>query len=390
VAAAIKAIVKPELLVWARESANLEPIAAARKIKVPDDRVGQWESGEVSPSVTELRRAAAVYRRVLAVFFLPEPPRDFETLRDFRRMPLGHSRPWSVSLHAEYRRAHAQREVLIELAEADEVEIDPRWHLGAVPDDDNSLADIARRRLVNASPLELPRASSTEYEHLHFWITALEEAGVLVMSSEGGRVTTSEMRAFSLHFEELPVIVLNGADAARGRLFSLLHEYAHLLVRTAGICDTSTDSMFLSEDRRLEARCNAIAASILMPQALVLESSIVTSHVIGQDWTIPELIEGARPYGVSVESFFLRLVSLGRLTQAQYHAFRQTNDREHGHGAKSSGGNFYYTKARDLGKGYVRTVTDAYRRSLIDSHSAATYLDVKVGQIGRLADAAGR
>lgn len=53
---------------------------------------------------------------------------------------------------------------------------------------------------------------------------------------------------------------------------------------------------------------------------------------------------------------------------------------------KPSGGNSYYTKARGLGRGYVRKVASAHRRALIDSTTAATYLDVKVGQIPRLAE----
>jgi hypothetical protein len=55
---------------------------------------------------------------------------------------------------------------------------------------------------------------------------------------------------------------------------------------------------------------------------------------------------------------------------------------------RSSGGNFYSTKVRDLGKGYVRRVSAAHRRASIDSTTAATYLDVKVDQIPRLASAA--
>jgi hypothetical protein len=43
---------------------------------------------------------------------------------------------------------------------------------------------------------------------------------------------------------------------------------------------------------------------------------------------------------------------------------------------------------RDLGKAYVRAVTDAHRRRVIDSNTAAIYLDAKVSQIPRLAESA--
>jgi hypothetical protein len=43
---------------------------------------------------------------------------------------------------------------------------------------------------------------------------------------------------------------------------------------------------------------------------------------------------------------------------------------------------------RNLGKAYVRAVTDAHRRRVFDSNTAAIYLDAKVSQIPRLAESA--
>lgn len=58
------------------------------------------------------------------------------------------------------------------------------------------------------------------------------------------------MRACSLYLDVLPVIMVNGADAVTGRLFSLLHEYAHLLLHTGGMCDVVTDQRATTPDRR--------------------------------------------------------------------------------------------------------------------------------------------
>ena len=207
------------------------------------------------------------------------------------------------------------------------------------------------------------------------------------MTTAGGEVEVSEMRAFSLYFEDLPVVMLNGADSSKGRLFSLLHEYVHLLLHTEGLCDATTDTVLRSPDRSLEARCNAVAAEILMPTAAVLRSKVVEGHRKGDDWTVAELVEGSRPFGASAEAFFRRLVTLGLADLAEYRRFRESQS-EGAVSRNASGGNFYYTKARDLGKGYVRRVADAHRRTLIDSVTAATYLDVKVEQIPRLAEVA--
>ncbi len=105
----------------------------------------------------------------------------------------------------------------------------------------------------------------------------------------------SEMRGFSLYFDVVPVIVVNGADAARGGLFTLLHEYAHLLLHTGGLCDTVTDLGATTPDRRLEARCNAIAAAILMPAAAVLaRPEVVVREHDRSSWDYDALAAAAR------------------------------------------------------------------------------------------------
>ena len=384
----ITALVEPSLLFWARKSANLEPLAAARKIGIPEGRVEAWEDGKLKPTIAQLRKAAHVCRRPLGVFFLPEPPQGFETMRDFRRIFRSGEAEWSAALHDEYRRAHAQRDALLELADLDGIEPPSRWRLANLPDVDESIAAAARRALESAAPINYPTPGADEYRHLAYWIAALEQMGVMVMQTRGGQIETDEMRAFSLYFDEVPVIALNGADWPRGRLFSAIHEYAHLLLHTSGLCDTTTDTRATTEDRRLEARCNAIAAEILMPAADVLGSEMVHERAPGHEWTLAELIDAARPFGVSVESFLRRLVTLGRVPIKFYRAFREDRAERDLRGNRSSGGSFYLTKARDLGRGYVRTVVDAHSRSVIDSAKAAAFLDVKVNQIGKLAEKA--
>lgn len=79
----------------------------------------------------------------------------------------------------------------------------------------------ARSKLLAQAPLPLPRdGGGTGYEHLKAWGAALAADGVLLMTTVGGRVETSEMRGFFLYFDEVPVVILHGSDAAWGRLFS--------------------------------------------------------------------------------------------------------------------------------------------------------------------------
>ncbi len=385
-ASSIPALVEPAVLRWARESIGLTPVGAARKMGIPDDRVAQWESGDAQPSVAQLRKAAAAYKRPLGVFFLPEPPKSFDAMRDFRRHVGASASPWSPELHAEFRRAQLQRENALELHDIEDEEPRTAWRIEELPNDDEGIAAVARVRLLSQAIVPLPKGAAPVYSHLNTWISALEESGVLVMATSRGAVLTTEMRAFSLYFDLLPVTVLNGADWPRGRLFSLLHEYAHLLLHTSGLCDTVTDLRATAPDRQLEARCNAIAAAILMPAEQVL------AEPAPERWTYETLAGAAMPFGVSAEAFLRRLVTLGRVPMTFYQRkrdeFAAAYEDDEARSGSTRGGNWYRNTARDLGKGYVRRIADAHRRKVIDSYTAASFLNVKVDQIPGLAQAA--
>jgi Zn-dependent peptidase ImmA (M78 family)/transcriptional regulator with XRE-family HTH domain len=392
-AASIPALVEPLVLRWARESVGLSPLAAARRLGVPDDRVESWEQGATQPSIAQLRKAAAVYKRPLGVFFLAQPPQDFDAMRDFRRHVDAAGGQWSPELHGEFRRAQLQRENALELFELEDNQPPTTWRIDDLPADTEAAGALARARLLAHAVIPLPSGGvGTSYDHLNAWTAALEEAGVLVLATSRGGVSPSEMRAFSLYFDEIPIIVANGADGARGRLFSMLHEYAHLVLHTAGLCDTVTDARATNPDRELEARCNAIAAAILMPAGDVLAQPLVTAQAYRpEEWTYDDLRIAAAPFGVSAEAFLRRLATLGRTSQTFYQRRREeylAAYEEDEARTKAGGGNWYRNTARDLGKGYVRRIADAYRRRVIDSYTAASYLNVKVGQIPRLAQEA--
>jgi Zn-dependent peptidase ImmA (M78 family) len=381
------------VLRWARESCGLSALAAARKLGLPEDRVQGWEAGTAVPTIAQLRKAAEVYKRSLAVFFLSAPPEGFDTLRDFRRLDGADAGHWSPELHEEFRRAHTQRDFARELAETEERELPDAWRIPVSADDsDAEIAARIRAALKKVGPLPIPPATPSPYEHLNAWVSAIEASGVLVLATRGGKVSVDEMRGMSLYFDVLPVIVLNGGDYPRPRLFSLLHEFVHLVLHTEGLCDVVTDDKPRTADRSLEARCNAIAAAVLMPAAEVRARPEVNARKdIPASWDYDTLRPVAAQFGVSAEAFLRRLSTLGLVPLDLYRQRRAEFIAAHDDEAdrtRASGGDWYRSTVRNLGKAYVRAVTDAHRRRVIDSNTAAIYLDAKVSQIPRLAESA--
>lgn len=388
--------IEPTVLVWARESIGLTQDAAAKKLNVSSRTIAKWESGDLYPTIVQLRKAASQYKRPLVVLLLPEPPEDFDALRDFRSLPTTEASEWSPELHAEYRRVLEQREVVLELAELTEGVIPevrelPHLSLGMAAED----AASTLRSHFGVTTHEF----GDPYEALSTWTGAIENSGLLIVHTRG--IDIAEMRGFSISEWPYPVIALNGSDYPRGRLFTVLHEVVHLALNAGGLCDLHEEGgrKVAAEIDRLEHYCNQVAAGIVMPEAAVLGEPEVSSATADNAWTLPELHRVAQRYSVSSEAMLLRLVTLGKATWKTYRQrkpeldaeYAASKERERQRRREKAGGPTYYrVKVRDLGKGYVRSVLDAFHSRQISSLDVTDFLDVKFGQLERLEREVGR
>lgn len=74
----VEAAITPDLVVWALEFAGFMREQVAARLDVDRDTLRDWERGESRPTVSRMRKIAALYRRPLALFYLPERPTDFQ------------------------------------------------------------------------------------------------------------------------------------------------------------------------------------------------------------------------------------------------------------------------------------------------------------------------
>jgi transcriptional regulator with XRE-family HTH domain len=80
-----KANITPNVLKWARESARMTEETSAAKVSVTVDKLKEWELGDSQPTIRQAQTLAKAYKRPFALFFLPDIPRDFQPLQDFRK-----------------------------------------------------------------------------------------------------------------------------------------------------------------------------------------------------------------------------------------------------------------------------------------------------------------
>ena len=89
-----KAYITPNVLKWARESARMSEEVACAKVSVSSEKLKEWENGDSLPTIRQAQTLAKAYKRPFALLFLPEIPRDFQPLQDFRKSG---SKPFNTS-----------------------------------------------------------------------------------------------------------------------------------------------------------------------------------------------------------------------------------------------------------------------------------------------------
>ncbi len=355
----------PRVLSWARDASGLNHDEAAKRLQVKPERLLEWESGDLEPTVVQLRKLAQVYDRTPAFFFLSETPAtDFPAPPDYRS-PEQHSRP-SYALLRQLRECVQRRDTLMELEGLAEpfqlsnfASLGPqeaaaavRAHLGVYVDDQRRTRGV--------------------YQMLALWTSAVESAGALVFQSS--KFPIEEARGVSVHFPEWPVILLNSKDAPAGRIFTLFHEIFHLIRGGGGLCE-------LADDVAEERRCNRFAAELLMPSHVLAE--------VSPNEGVDAVRRLARTLKVSKMAMAVRLLQLGLLEQSAFDEIRRETELAV---SKRDGGDnplipYFRLRLCDVGRKYATAVLDAQSRDEITLAHASRLIGTKVQHLEKMEEA---
>jgi Zn-dependent peptidase ImmA (M78 family) len=385
-----RAKINPDVLVWARESAGLEIDEAARRARVSSsEKLQEWEDGDTQPTIVQLRNLARVYKRPIAIFYLSARPADFQPMRDFRRLPglvAGIERP---ELRFEIRRAHARREIALELYEEVEGPFPEFPVEGSLRDDPDHLGGTLREALGVPLPEQL--AWRNPHEALRGWRTACEEAGVLVLQMTD--VDPVDANGFSISEHPLPVIAVNRKDFPNRRIFTLLHEFSHIALRTGGLCDLTEQEDRPPEELRTEVFCNQVAAAALVPKDAFLAEPIVAPRRGTTTWTDDEIEMLSRRYSVSREVIVRRLLTFEKTSEAFYLTKRRQyneeavaraaeNRRRMGDaGGFASPATLAVSSAGNL---FTRLVLQGYYKERISAGDLSDFLEVRLKHLPRI------
>jgi Zn-dependent peptidase ImmA (M78 family)/transcriptional regulator with XRE-family HTH domain len=376
----IPALVRPALLIWAREKAGFKIQDAAAKADVEIETLRSWERGESLPTISQLRKLGEVYKRPIAVFFLPSPPTDFDAQREFRRLPGLTPEKESPQLRLALRLALFRREAALNLYRQLGEPI-PKFNAKAQPHEDPETVGIRLRKLLGIT-WQQQLAWTNAYVAFNAWRNAIERLGILIFQT--GDVELKEMRGTSVPHGPLPVIVLNNTDAPHGRIFSLLHEFVHILLANGGHNTSAMEGKRLPEDQLLERVSNRIAAAALMPrEEFLAEVSKHHDALIGDESALNKL---AARIKASPEAIFRRLVSLHKVTTGLYRKMRREwQNRSWFTTPSGDGGPTIEVRiVSALGRAFTSLVLEGFHRNAVSASDVSDYLGIQLKFIDRI------
>ncbi len=376
--------VQPALLKWARESAHLSLEEVAKRFDKPVEEINAWESGAAAPSYAQLEKLAyELYKRPLAIFFLPSPPSELRPEAEFRALPDADLRRLSRETVFLIRRARAYQASLQELFGGRSPNAEPVWRRVSL-DSSKSIADQAAavRAVLGVPPIGAAEWGAPDGDDaLKLWRKAIEAGGVFVFKDT---FKQREISGFCLADPELPVVMINNSTSKTRQIFSLLYELAHVLTNRRAIStfDDAPLARLAPPEQTIERFCNQIAAEILVPgQDFAVQVAGLLRNI--EALTSDEFAALAERYRVSREVILRRFRDADRVSQSFYEERKREWDGQRPE-KDGSGGNFYLTKGAYLSERLMSEVFARYSRRQITVDEAADFIGVKPKHVDEL------
>lgn len=364
------------VLKWARVtrfSADLD--VAASKLKVKKEDILLWETNGAEMSAPMIRRLSRVYKRPMPVFLLKTAPKNQQPPK-FRRFIIESS--------------ILSKETLMIIRKAQELQVGAIDLMGnsknsllnkldSYKGDSSSLAEKAIQLMGIGK--ETRFSSKNTKEQLQKWKRILEGNNIMVLEHS---FPLSDSRAFVIYNKSIPVIVLNSRDSDNGRVFSLFHEFGHLLLKQSEFdVNITLDYRHMIAD---ELFCNQLSANILVPV-----EELQRRIPVGLDIDETQVKDLADEFKVSMSVIWRRLYDNRFIPSTQYNRIRsrlsifesfKLEKKKKKFGANKN--THLYKKIKNMGELYIGATLEAFNDNRISHYEVLDYLGIKSSALPRL------
>lgn len=338
------------ILIWAVEriGKNVDEYA------LENPKFQQWLDGTKFPTFKNIEQFARKFYVPLGYMFLENPPQEAFPIPFFRNIV---DKSHNVNVYDTVIEMQERQEWLSTyLRRMDFGQID---FVGVFTVKDE-IQEVCNKIM---EILSVPYNWAFDYRRvddaLKYITKKIEDKGVIVSYNSvvgfnnSRPIPVKDCRGFTLVDDYAPFIFINSKDAKVAQMFTLIHEFAHVLIGySAGIGE-----MNMEHSSDLEQFCDKVAANFLVPDLLFKEAWAT----VGENYGIL-----SKQFKVSRFVLARRAMDLGFINRE--HFFRLYNNWINEPKVKdndSQGGNFYPSAIKKSSRTFLIHVNNALNRNML-------------------------
>lgn len=348
----VNVTISKETLEWIMANINLDILSSQIA-----GRLLSWYSGEKVPTFNQIEEASRATGIPLGYFFLNTPPKEDRTLLEYRTVDsLELEKPSRNLLDTIHDMEQIQEWAKNQLINDGFHELD---FVGSMAETNEVGAFVAQILSVLDLPKDWFTLSKTSADSFRFLRSKISDAGVIVMmngivgNNTHRPLEINEFRAFAIVDSYAPLIFINSNDSINGKLFSLLHEFAHILLGKNNFFNDRYSAH--GRVNQVETLCNAAAAELLVPSDLFIAK---WDEQISENDTKNTISALAKFFRCGITVIARKALDHGYITSQEYTQTAQLAvflyNEQRKKAKENPGGDYYRTAASRIDQRFFR------------------------------------
>jgi len=362
--------VNPVVIKWLRESSGWNIEEVSKRLGTALEIISEFETGKKSPTLTQLRVLSELYKRPLGSFFLSKPKEEKPLPKDYRFLP-NRANVFDKKTILAIRRSRSLQSIGKELSLNIRYETVIKTKKAALIDNPELIA-AEYRELFDLS-FEKQRKFKDAYKLFGYLRDVLEDSNVLVFQFS---MPIEDARGFALADESPSIVVINSKDSIEARLFTLMHEFGHILLGET-VIDIPDESLVNRDS--IERWCNTFSASFLLPKQSAEELFKEYQGRLVETETLNSL---SRKYKVSKAVLLVKMLELNYISRQEFdnvlaryvpkEGEKKTKEKKKKIGVTSD-----QRCLSEMGNKFVSLVANNFDKDFITYSDALSYLSIK-------------
>jgi len=370
--------VNPKIIKWARENAGFSDEEIAKKIGISIENYKKIESGEKEPTFKQIEKLSRLFKRPISVFLLPEPPFEPALTTSFRILPKTENEI-SKELRLSIRKARYYQNIAHELI--NEV-FTPKTQFPKVTIKNDPIYLAKKQRQECNISINEQFNFKNVYHAFNKWREFIESKNILVFQF---KFPLESARGFVLMDKEPYTIVLNSADNIFARIFTLFHEYAHILLNQPEIY---VEEEIIKQYPKIENWCNKFVSEFLVPEEYLIKEDDYKQFTNKSKTLGETLLSLSKRFLVSKHAVLTKFRTMDLITQEEYEEEVVKLKKEFN--VKREENKVFlpsYKKCiQEKGKKFVSLIMLSKEKGVITSADATEYLSLKLKNIKKLSE----